>query len=168
MTIRLVISDVDGVLTDGGVYVDAEGREFCRYSRRDGQAVADMRRLGVSLLLVSNDANVHRSRAAKLGVQLVDGFPYASRLAAAMSIASVPLSEVCYVGDSWTDVEALEAVAKAGGSAVVPLDSEADRMMRPYMLREDPQRGRVRSIGGEGVLADVRDALFDGPWRRRA
>ena len=70
----MLITDFDGVHTDDAAYVDQNGRESVRVSRSDGLGIERLRQAGVAMLIVSKETNpVVRARAAKLGVEVLNG-----------------------------------------------------------------------------------------------
>src|SRR5258706_15556520 len=69
LRIRLLVSDVDGVLTDAGVYYSARGEELKRFSVRDGMGVELLRDRGIEVAwLTREDSDVVRARAQKLQI----------------------------------------------------------------------------------------------------
>jgi YrbI family 3-deoxy-D-manno-octulosonate 8-phosphate phosphatase len=156
--IRLVITDVDGVLTDGTVWVMPDGSEVCRYSRYDGQAIADMRAAGVEVVLVSRDAKAHRHRAEKLGVRLVHDDGANTRATVVEDIArdeGVGLSELCYVGDARSDVGALVIVHRADGLAAYPEGSPAWHAAGSAGYAPDHSPLRSFGTAGHDVMVHV-------------
>ncbi len=131
--IRLLLLDVDGVLTDGRVYLDAQGCETIAFSIQDGVAVNLWRRTGrlVGLLSGRNQPAV-RARAAQLKVDLtilgrndkVDAYEH---LLAENSLTD---DEVAYMGDDLLD---LSVMARCGypiapANAIEPVKSAAQHV----------------------------------------
>ena len=66
---KLVMTDIDGVWTDGGMYYTAEGDAMKRFSVKDGWGVSFLRRLGIPVaILTGEDTQIVRRRAEKLGI----------------------------------------------------------------------------------------------------
>jgi YrbI family 3-deoxy-D-manno-octulosonate 8-phosphate phosphatase len=154
--IRLLVLDVDGVLTDGLVRLDEEGRETKTLSFRDLDAVAEARASGVAVALLSGEATPILSViAGRLGVENVvagrkDKEAALAEIAAA---AGVPLDQVCYVGDSPRDAPAL----RAAGLGLAPADAaDVARSAADETLRADGGRGAVAEAVSI-VLARSRD-----------
>ena len=124
--IRLVATDVDGTLTDGGIYMDGEGREMKRFDVKDGTGIALLREASVEIAFISGRASAPTDRRARdLGVtRVVNGT--ADKLADLMAMASemgLDASEVAFIGD---DVQDVECMKWAGlGIAVRDASSEA-------------------------------------------
>lgn len=110
ISVRLLALDIDGVLTDGTVWLDEEGHETKRLSFRDIDAVFWARRAGLRLaLLTGEDTLWVKMIAQRLQITLV--YSGAKDKAAALrqlaTDAGVSVDEIAYVGDSDRDVPAL-------------------------------------------------------------
>lgn len=149
-SIRLVGFDVDGVLTDGGIYLgDVDGRrmEFKRYDIQDGLGITMLRRAGVRVAIVTGRVSESvRLRAAELGVddlaQDPDGFKIGAftRMIAKHGIAP---SECAFVGDDFPDVALLRIVGMP--VAVANAVPEVRQLCRIH-LDNDGGRGAVREF----------------------
>ncbi len=123
--VRLVLTDCDGVLTDGGVYYSERGEEMKRFHMRDGMGVKLLRTYGVETAIVTGETSpsVIR-RAEKLGIEdlhlgVRDKLPLVEKILAEKKI---DWSAVAYIGD---DVNDLAVLQKAGFSAC-PSDGVED------------------------------------------
>lgn len=122
--IRLVVSDVDGVLTDAGVYYSAEGEALKRFSMRDGMGVELLQQAGVRTALMTREQSpIVAARAEKLKVTLWSG-QLDKRQALPQLVQELGFSAqaVAYIGDDVNDLGALSWVAEAG-LAVCPADA---------------------------------------------
>ena len=140
--VRLVVFDVDGVLTDGTVEVDESGRESRRYSMCDGHGFELLRDAGIRAIWMTRSAHSPSIvfRAYKLGVELHAGVK--DKAAKLAELYEYP-EEVCYVGD---DVFDLEAMRYAGFSAC-PADSEdAVKEEADYVCQNTGGRGAAREV----------------------
>jgi 3-deoxy-D-manno-octulosonate 8-phosphate phosphatase (KDO 8-P phosphatase) len=105
MTIRLLALDVDGTLTDGGVYMNGEGAEFKRFDIRDGMGIVRLRKAGVEIALISGrHSAATEQRARDLGIirlcnGVADKMPV---LAALVEELGITFAETAYMGE---DVE---------------------------------------------------------------
>jgi 3-deoxy-D-manno-octulosonate 8-phosphate phosphatase (KDO 8-P phosphatase) len=119
---RVLLFDVDGVLTDGTVLLHGDGTESKRFFIRDGTAVVLARRAGLKVGLISgrpSDATLQR--ASQLEFDFVHQVS-SSKIAAFESVlasAGVPEAQVSYMGDDLIDVPLL----KRAGFAAVPADA---------------------------------------------
>lgn len=159
--IRWVGFDVDGVLTDGGVYLgDADGRrlEFKRYDIQDGVGVHMLRLAGIHVGVVTGRVSESvRLRAAELGADDVVQDRHARKLPALRRIAAergIGLDEMAFVGDDLPDVGPLRAV----GLPVVVGNATDDAW----------REGRVRLTrgGGAGAVREFAELLLRarGEW----
>jgi 3-deoxy-D-manno-octulosonate 8-phosphate phosphatase (KDO 8-P phosphatase) len=120
--IELILSDVDGVLTDGGILLDNQGIEAKRFHARDGLGIKLWQRAGYRFGLVSQrSSHGLRIRAAELGIELVrQGI--ADKLAAVKQILAdlgLKSRQLCYLGDDLPDLP----VARVAGLGVAVADA---------------------------------------------
>lgn len=117
--IRLFLTDVDGTLTDGGMYYGSDGTEFKKFNTRDGMGLQLLQQTGVKVGIVTSEnttINVNRARKLKLDY-LKQSARYGGKLAAVNEICAemgITLQEVAYVGD---DVNCYELLAAVGWAA---------------------------------------------------
>ena len=117
--IKLFLTDVDGTLTDGGMYYGSDGTEFKKFNTRDGMGLQLLQRAGVKVgIVTSENTTINVNRARKLGVDFLkqsarDG----GKLAATQEICDemgITLQDVAYVGD---DVNCYDLLAAVGWAA---------------------------------------------------
>jgi len=115
--VRLVVTDVDGVLTDGGVYYSERGEALKRFSMRDGMGVELLRGAGVATAFLSREASaIVARRAEKLQLRHLY-LGVADKLAALPQIlaeAHLETSQLAFIGDDVNDAEIMAEVAKRG------------------------------------------------------
>lgn len=149
--IRLVITDVDGVLTDGGIYYDSTGECLKRFHVRDGMGMRLLEESGVRVAILSGrDSATLRKRASDLGVTLCQ-FGVKDKLAACKQLiaeAGVTAKETACIGDDSID---LPAFAVCGISFAV-----ADA---PAYVKAAATQTLV-STGGTGAFREVADAIL--------
>ena len=120
--IRLVLTDCDGVLTDGGVYYSERGEEMKRFHIRDGMGVVRLRELGIATGIVTGETSPSvRTRAAKLRIEelhlgIQDKVACLHGILARTGLAA---DEVAFLGDDTNDVAVLSLV----GLAACPADA---------------------------------------------
>lgn len=122
--IKLFLSDVDGTLTDGGMYYSEKGDELKKFNTRDGMGFQLLREAGIKTgIITSENTEIVANRAKKLKIDfLVQGKRDGGKLAAAQEICSqlgITLNEVAYIGDDINCCELLEAV----GVKACPIDA---------------------------------------------
>jgi len=155
--ISLILSDVDGVLTDGGIIFDNEGIETKRFHIRDGLGIKLWQKAGLQFGLVTGrSSNVVQLRAQELGVRLVrQGFE--EKLSVVRDIIStLELSpdQVCYIGDDLPDMSVMQYV---GLSATVA-DAAIDVRHAATFVSEHK--------GGDGAVRDLIERILrvQGKW----
>jgi YrbI family 3-deoxy-D-manno-octulosonate 8-phosphate phosphatase len=114
--VELILSDVDGVLTDGGLIFDNQGIEIKRFHVRDGLGIKLWRRGGFKFgVLTARTSHIVKLRASELGVDVVrQGFE--EKLSIAQEIASefgLTMEQVCYIGDDLPDLPVMRVVGLA-------------------------------------------------------
>jgi len=150
--IRMVLTDCDGVLTDGAVYCSSRGEELLRFSRRDGMGVERLRGAGDLVVgLVSREASpIVEARARKLGLDEVHCRVTDKRAAIAAIAArrGLSLEEVAYIGDDVNDLDALRAV----GLSAAPADAEAEVLACVDVVTD--------RRGGHGAFRDLAELIL--------
>lgn len=112
-TIELVLSDVDGVLTDGGIILDNQGIETKRFHVRDGQGIKLWHKAGYRFGLVTiRSSHVVKMRVAELGIEIIrqganDKLATVTQIMEELGLAP---RQVCYIGDDLPDLAAIRAV----------------------------------------------------------
>jgi 3-deoxy-D-manno-octulosonate 8-phosphate phosphatase (KDO 8-P phosphatase) len=144
--IRLILLDVDGVLTDGAVVMYGDGSESKRFHIRDGIALVWAQRVGLKVgILSARHSATTNQRAAQLGISLVyQGV--ASKAAAFDQIlrdTTVTDAEVAYMGDDIVDL----AVLRRAGLSAAPNDAVAEvRSCVDFVSRRRGGDGAVREL----------------------
>lgn len=165
--IRLLLLDVDGVLTDGRIVFDSNGVETKAFDVKDGHGLKMVQRAGVKVgLLTGRTSEVTRIRAQELGIDLViQGAK--DKLAPYLEILKtegLSDAEVAYVGD---DVVDLPVLRRVGFAATV---SDAVDEVKPavhYIASRAGGRGAVREIcdlllRGAGLWEGATVRYFEG------
>lgn len=144
--IELIISDVDGVLTDGGIWYDNQGVELKAFHIRDGMGIRLWQRAGFQFgVLTARTSHIVKLRTAELGIQHVrQGFE--NKLPVAEEIireAGLTPAQACYIGDDLTDL----AVIRRVGLGIAVADSAAEvRSASKHVTRLAGGHGAVREV----------------------
>jgi 3-deoxy-D-manno-octulosonate 8-phosphate phosphatase (KDO 8-P phosphatase) len=149
--IRALATDVDGVLTDGGLWWGVNGEELKRFCFADIMGLSLARRAGLTLALISGEDSPLVDRfAQKMLIRHVakNCRDKAAALRVFAAEANIPLSDICYMGD---DVNDLAALALAGFAAA-PANASSVVLER---VRFVTQAG-----GGNGAVRELVDALL--------
>jgi 3-deoxy-D-manno-octulosonate 8-phosphate phosphatase (KDO 8-P phosphatase) len=144
--VQLLTCDVDGVLTDGRVYVDDDGRETKAFHALDGVGIKRLAEAGITVAWITgspSDSVVHRAR--RLGVEHVfrgsdDKLPAWERLCATLGVAP---SACAHIGDDLPDVPLMRASVLA---ATVPHAPDAVKRHAHYVTRREGGFGAVREL----------------------
>ena len=144
--IELILSDVDGVLTDGGVLFDNHGVELKQFHIRDGMGIKLWQQAGFRFgILTARTSHIVNVRAAELGVETVlqgfeDKITAGKQLFAQLGLAP---EQVCHIGDDLTDLSLVQYVGL--GVAVADAAQEM-RDAADYVTRLPGGRGAVREL----------------------
>lgn len=155
--IRLIVSDIDGVWTDGKIIFVGDTREIKEFNVRDGLAVklAQKARLRVAVLSSRKSRAVER-RCRELGIlEVVQEVE--DKLAALRKLArklDVEMNQVCYIGDDLPDLAALEA----SGISAAPADAVPEVLAAVSW--------KLTSRGGQGAFRELVERLLRerGEW----
>jgi len=144
--LRLMAFDVDGVLTDGTLFVAAGGEEFKAFNILDGHGIRMLRASGMQLAILSGrDSAAVTRRAQELGIEHVQQ-GIAEKLPAFEALCArsgVKADQCGFVGDDYPD---LPVLLRCGFAASVPGAPEAVRSRVHYVTRAAGGRGAVREV----------------------
>ena len=155
--IRLFATDVDGVLTDAGMYYSETGDEWKKFNTRDGMGIKLLQRVGIITAIVTQErTKLVARRAEKLAIpELHQGVM--DKLTVIREMASrhgFSLKQVAYIGDDVNDLEALKAV----GFSASPADGLPDILAAvDYVCRKK---------GGEGAVREIIEMILKAQQRR--
>lgn len=153
--IRLVLTDVDGVLTDTGVYYSERGEELKRFSVRDGMGVELLRNAGVETgFLTRETSGAVKARAAKLRIEkyYFQGVrEKAAFLETILRDTDFQAHEIAFIGDDINDAELLRTLSRTGLTA-----SPSDAMP----VARDAALYHCRARGGEGAFRDFAEWIL--------
>lgn len=144
--IKIVISDVDGVLTDNSITIDANGVETKTFNARDGSGIKFLQRVGIIFAIISGrESSAVEYRAKELGIKdvylgakkKID--PYQKIL----SEHNLNDNEVCYIGDDLVDIPLL---LKVGFPVAVADAVDEVREIAAYVTKADGGKGAVREV----------------------
>ena len=144
--IRLLISDVDGVLTDGGMYYSEKGEILKKFNTRDGMGVEILLHSKINtILLTRENSNIVKKRGAKIkaAATYIGISNKESELKKICKKFQVSLAEIAYIGDDLNDLEIMKLV----GFAATPLDGVKDiQKIADYVCKNNGGHGAFREI----------------------
>ncbi|MBK1693480.1 3-deoxy-D-manno-octulosonate 8-phosphate phosphatase [Chromatium weissei] len=150
-SIRLVIFDVDGVLTDGSLFLGDDGQEYKAFNSRDGLGMTLLQSTGVRLAVITGrTSQVVKMRMESLGISEIyqgyqDKLPAYEELKKRLALGD---AEIAYVGDDLVDLPIMRRV----GLAIAVSDAH------PNVL--ELAHWRTRSSGGRGAAREVCDFIL--------
>ncbi len=150
--IQLLVLDVDGVLTDGRLYLSAHGEEFKVFHVRDGSGLVALRKAGIDIAIISGrDSPAVQRRADELGIRHVrQGVAdKAAVLDELLRETGAKLEEVACVGDDTPDVPIL----RKARLAVAVADAHAAAIAAAHLV--------TQAKGGRGAVREVCDLLLE-------
>src|SRR5574337_641697 len=144
--IRLFATDVDGVLTDAGMYYSESGDEWKKFNTRDGMGIKLLQKAGLITAIVTQErTRLVARRAEKLAIpELHQGvFDKLSVIRDMAMRHGISLRQVAYIGDDVNDIEAMQAV----GFSAAPADSLPQVLkIVNYVCRHKGGEGAVREL----------------------
>jgi 3-deoxy-D-manno-octulosonate 8-phosphate phosphatase (KDO 8-P phosphatase) len=155
--IKLIVSDVDGVWTDGKIIYVGDSREIKEFHVRDGLAVKLAQRVGIHVAVISSRrSKALERRCRELGILEVvqsadDKLEALRRIVSSLKLG---LAEVCYIGDDLPDLAAINAA----GISAAPSDAAAE--VRAAVT------WKLLTAGGQGALRELIERLLRerGEW----
>ena len=149
--IKLLLTDVDGVLTDGGRYYSKEGEVLKKFHVRDGMGVNILLRNNIRTVILTKEKSMITKKWAKdMNIsQVYSGFTKKERaLTQICKKYKVSLKEIAFIGDDTNDLEALKKVAFSAvpNDAVVQVKKIADYI--------------CKASGGKGCFRELSDLIL--------
>ncbi|MEK8089949.1 HAD-IIIA family hydrolase [Thermithiobacillus plumbiphilus] len=154
--IRVLALDVDGVLTDGSIFMDNLGQEYKAFHVRDGHGLKLLQRAGIQIALITGrSSGVVEARARDLGITYVYQGALDKRLPFVELKKSTGVAdhEIAYMGDDVVDLPILSRV----GLAAAPADAHEAVLEQVQFVS--------RHAGGRGAVRELCDLLLRGQGR---
>ena len=148
---KLILTDIDGVWTDGGMYYDQTGNEWKKFNTSDSAGVIFAHRLNIPVgIITGENTKIVERRANKLHIDfLIQGqlekLPMAKKICEELNI---DLEDVAYIGDDIVDIELLKTVGIAGVPANAP---DYIKKLSHFELKKN---------GGEGVFREFVEKII--------
>ncbi len=144
--IKIVLTDVDGVLTDGGMYYTREGDIMKKFHTRDGMGVTLLKKKSIPTIIITKEKTLMVKKwASKMKIEkLYDGIIEKESMIEVISKKfHVKASEMAYIGDDINDVKLLEKV----GFSISPKDGmEFVRKKCDYVCKNNGGKGAFREV----------------------
>ncbi|RKP49203.1 KdsC family phosphatase [Trinickia fusca] len=157
--VKLMIFDVDGVLTDGSLLFTAEGDRMKSFNSLDGHGLKLLREAGVETALITGRrSGIVEARAQELRIpHIYQGVANKVDALATLLTATGLAADACgYMGDDWPDL----AVMMRCGFAAAPANAHPEVIARAHWVSE--------ARGGQGAVREVCDAVLRAQHRYEA
>ncbi|HEX8947758.1 MAG TPA: HAD-IIIA family hydrolase [Dissulfurispiraceae bacterium] len=156
--IKLLILDVDGVLTDGGIILDNDGNEYKVFHVRDGHGIKMLQKAGIQIAIITGrDSRVVDRRARELGITEIYQKCHKKTVAYEELIGRLGIAEqaVAYIGDDVVDIPLFKRVALAVAVADSVDEAKAEAMLV------------TKARGGRGAVREICDLILkaNGKWK---
>jgi 3-deoxy-D-manno-octulosonate 8-phosphate phosphatase (KDO 8-P phosphatase) len=155
-TIQLILSDVDGVLTDGGIVFDNQGIETKRFHVRDGMGIRLWQKAGYRFGLVTHrSSHIVKTRVAELGIEILRQGIDDKRAAVRDILGELRLApaQTCYIGDDLPDLPVVRSV----GLGVAVADACAELRHAAHHVTAAP--------GGAGAVRETVELILKAQQR---
>lgn len=155
--IKLVIFDVDGVLTDGSLFLSDDGQEYKAFNSKDGFGMRLLQDSGIDVgIITGRESTLVRLRMEELGItQIMQGRrEKGPALDEMMEITGLTLDQIAYVGDDVVDLPIMSRV----GLSIAVQDARPVVKKHAHWITE--------SVGGRGAGRDVCELILEahGKW----
>jgi YrbI family 3-deoxy-D-manno-octulosonate 8-phosphate phosphatase len=144
--VELILADIDGVLTDGGLLYDNQGIEIKQFHIRDGLGIKLWQRAGFQFgVLTARASHIVKVRAGELGIDIVrqgfeDKVPITHEILRDLGLSP---EQTCFIGDDLTDIPVIRMV----GFGVAVADAAAEvRAAAAHVTQLPGGRGAVREL----------------------
>lgn len=144
--VKVLVFDVDGVLTDGSLFYGDDGQEYKAFNSRDGHGIKMMRDSGVeAAILTGRTSKVVLHRARNLGISRIIQGAHDKLVAYQAMLAETGLKpeQIAYMGDDLVD---LPVMRRCGLACTVPDAPEAVKARSHYVARAGAGRGAAREV----------------------
>ncbi len=142
----MILSDVDGVLTDGTIEIDHLGNESKRFNTVDGFGIRVWRQTGYAFGLITgrrSDCVLHRAKDLGIDIVRIGTFEKRQAVEEIAAEQKISLEEIAFIGDDFPDLPAIQAV---GLGVTVPDAPEELRIAADYVTQKPGGYGAVRDL----------------------
>ena len=149
--IKLLATDVDGTLTDGGMYYTTKGDVMKKFHARDGMGVNLLKRRNIPTILITKEMNsINKKWAKNMNIKKVyEGVREKEKLVKILcNQFKVRSGEICYIGDDVNDIELMKKI----GLSACPADAN-------YIVKKEVDI-ILKIQGGKGALREIVDLIM--------
>ncbi|MEE9936968.1 MAG: HAD-IIIA family hydrolase [Deltaproteobacteria bacterium] len=144
--IKMLILDVDGVMTDGGILMDSDGREMKKFNVRDGHGLVMIQRHGIQVAILTGRTSAvveHRARDLRISEVYQGALNKKEVLATILEKNRLAPEEIAYMGDDIVDIPVLKMV---GFSAAVADALDVVKRSVDFVTVQPGGKGAVREV----------------------
>jgi 3-deoxy-D-manno-octulosonate 8-phosphate phosphatase (KDO 8-P phosphatase) len=150
--VKLLATDVDGVMTDAGMYYASDGLELKKFNTRDGLGLTLMRNAGFKLAIITSENTAivaHRAKKLRITDVYQGTFTKVEAMEELLQKYSLQWDEIAYIGDDYNDLPLLARV----GFAVTPADGTPRNKAIAHHV--------TVKKGGEGCVREICDLILE-------
>jgi 3-deoxy-D-manno-octulosonate 8-phosphate phosphatase (KDO 8-P phosphatase) len=156
--VKLLLLDVDGVLTDGRIIYDSSGKDSKFFDVHDGLGVYCLHKFGINTVIITaknSKAISPRSKDMRVAEVFADIFPKTAVLDKILKKYRVTLEEICFMGDDLVDLSLMRKI----GLPVAPIDASSDVKEAAVYVTD--------CRGGRGAVREVAEIILksQGKWK---
>ncbi|WP_035757157.1 KdsC family phosphatase [Hugenholtzia roseola] len=151
MNIQLILTDVDGVLTDGGIIYDNNFQEYKRFNVKDGLIVRPLQKMGIRVgVITGRNSEVVRKRCEELNFDFhFHGIKNKLEIYEQIKkTTQLDDTQIAYIGDDWNDLPLLRRV----GLSFAPADANEQVLQEVKVV--------LKSAGGEGAFREAAQLIL--------
>jgi 3-deoxy-D-manno-octulosonate 8-phosphate phosphatase (KDO 8-P phosphatase) len=150
LRLKLILTDVDGVMTDGSIFIMPDGEEARVFNVKDGYGIVMAHAAGIETGIITGRlSNTVTQRAKALGMSVLKGsMDKARAFEEILAEKSLQPHEVAYIGDDYPDLPVLQKVGLSG----VPQDAPLALKEAAFMILDNP--------GGRGALREFIESIL--------
>lgn len=149
--VKLLALDVDGVLTDGGLYYTETGEELKKFNVKDGLGLKLIMQAGIEVAIISagfSTTTIHRAKRLEIQHTFIGVADKLSTLKQLCEQLDIPLAQVAYIGDDTIDLEVMGAV----GCPITVADAMPENQALAIY--------QTRLAGGQGAVREVCELML--------
>jgi len=157
--IRMLVLDVDGVLTDGKLYFDDHGNELKAFNARDGLGMKCLQHCGIEVAIITGRkcaAVTHRMNQLDVKHVYQGEVKKLEAFLELLELTGLDAQQVCFAGDDWIDLSVLSRV----GLAVTVANGEARAKQQAHWITENK--------GGDGAVREICNLILEAQDQQQA
>lgn len=168
LRLRLLAMDVDGTLTDGGMYYTSEGSAMKRFFAHDGMGITLLQRAGIEVAFISSEqSDITHRRGLKLGVKhiILGSRSKHTALTELADTLGIPLGSTGFIGDDVNDITVCRLLNQHNGFTSAPANAvEQMKNIVSYVCRQNGGYGAVRELADLILHTQLKPTTLPDDW----